>query len=96
MTPMPDKEVTEDDNANDTAGGSFTVTDAEQTSAVTVQRCVDAAAGTACTAFANAATGNIGGIYGNFTLTNAGVWDLHPGQPMRHHAGHPGHLRRCR
>ena len=74
MTPMPDKEVTEDDNANDTAGGSFTVTDAEQTSAVTVQRCVDAAAGTACTAFANAAAGNIGGIYGNFTLTNAGVW----------------------
>ena len=74
MTPMPDKEVTEDAAANDTAGGSFTVTDAEQTSAVTVQRCVDAVAGTACTTFANAATGNIGGIYGNFTLTNAGAW----------------------
>ena len=75
LTPAasPDLAVTEDAAANDTAGGSFTVTDAEQTS-VTVQRCVDAVAGTACTTFANAATGNIGGIYGNFTLTNAGAW----------------------
>ena len=77
MTPMPDKEVTEDAAANDTAGGSFMVADDEQTgaNAVTVQRCVDAVMGTACTAFANAAAGNIGGIYGNFTLTNAGVWE---------------------
>ena len=76
MTPMPDKEVTEDAAANDTAGGSFTVMATEQTgaNAVTVQRCVDAVAGTACTTFANAAAGNIGGIYGNFTLTNAGAW----------------------
>ena len=73
----PDITVTEDDNANNTAGGSFTVADTEQdvsADEVTVQRCVDAVAGTACTVFANAATGNIGGIYGNFTLTNAGAW----------------------
>ena len=74
-TPTPDKSVTEDDNTNNTAGSSFTVAD-DQQSSITVQYCIDATEGTACTAFANTTAGALpGGIYGAFTLTNAGVWN---------------------
>ena len=80
----PDIAVTEDDSANNTAMGSFTTDDAENTDAdqandqtVTVEACADTVAGTDCTAYeagTTAAAAMFDGIYGTFTLTAAGAW----------------------
>ena len=80
----PDIAVTEDDSANNTAMGSFTTDDAENNDndqannqTVTLEACADTVAGTDCTAYeagTTAAAATLEGIYGTFTLTEAGAW----------------------
>ena len=65
--------LTEDDSTT-SLSGTYTLTDNEQTgaNAPTLQRCVDAVEGTACTVFADADISDIPGTYGDFRLVTSG------------------------